>query len=681
MSSEIAQRSSGERGVFIPLAGALAGGVIVILLALGFDTFITKKAHFALLAKTDEICEKVASSAIIQAETDGLFQENLREFDVRNVRVTFARLILPTMPANSSFGDGAYSEPQVSIPLSSTVEIAGEQVRYEYHGAPGHSPSDVPGYPAGFWSDQADAGRRVGCEITGEVSGLVFGHRQISARVVHSLELEGSPLDGVTIAVAPELVTGDLSHGPPLSFDVNEISSHYRFEVSNNPADFPPPGMDPFKPPLPAPYYAAGKNVVAPLYHSDSDFRGQMLRSCTNPLILARNTFSSVLAEMLARSGRTRRNTEVLLVNPKDMDGGENSPVLIKERTQDLVPGSGGGYQIPYVSFVENELAPGRLDPVISDTAGSISSQKRYHSLLASQLRNCYHLYWKPESTTPPLERYNPDNLDGYGRPFWPNNGDFEPDNGSQEGSRSSYYFSPVLRKRRYDDTQRWDQHCAWGEASCAMDRTRLLSIPEILSSLGSVQRCPGLLVDPSVACLPEINSGFNLRPSFIGLMNYLTNRANAIASPGLWDISASGVIPANAPPQNKRTSTVLITHFAPQNDTEADAIAALLSPDYMDGSRLLTVVFMPFNQEEYNNRPKLCRALSLGSACDELDETIDQPRYLMTLWRDPSMLGDPRRYWMELLTRQEAGSADSILVDKVKRLVTQRLFKARREL
>jgi hypothetical protein len=268
----------------------------------------------------------------------------------------------------------------------------------------------------------------------------------------------------------------------------------------------------------------------------------------------------------------------------------------------------------------QDDAKPGRIEP----------DWRKYHTLVANQLRHCAHMYqddWSHAVDHPVVSFYD---------------SRFESSDFS-DGETAIFQGSDL-------STTKLDQHCAWGAAlGCATPGSRA-SLPtatyagvdalSLVSMLGTTQQCPAALPAADAKFYDDGTSAYvscqkplpqhDLRPDYVALMRYLTGiDANdvAVRSPGLWPyatdyaVTATGVDAPFASGNkslvvNKRTPLVIVTHRAP-TDAERDAIAAIIAdssgdPDVADppkenwGSRRIIVVFMPANQQELNNLDNL---------------------------------------------------------------------------
>lgn len=291
------------------------------------------------------------------------------------------------------------------------------------------------------------------------------------------------------------------------------------------------------------------------------------VRSCINPLILARNVLSASLLHTLGRTGSYRYTTEFLTTNPApyhldpQVYNQPSPPVSVVEFGLDPLARQ---FEVPYVYFrntsifrtnpAGDQLNPGWPYP------WSQSKQDRYiepvyQSVVVSQLRACFHLYqddWSDDAGSPSNR-----SIEHYLKRLWTgpsaflNNNGFEDPNWVKAGALSNQSGS--------EDP--WQQMYPWGPDGNELYSVTAggkLTAPEVATILGSVQYCPmdwfpmikggdqkwlycrqgyaPTLHSSEGAQIPP-EEQYSLRPDFEGLFNYWFPRAiqtpaNGINSP-----------------------------------------------------------------------------------------------------------------------------------------------------
>jgi len=560
-----------------------------------------------------------------------------------------------------------------------------------------------PNYPKELWSPLWNAGNTIACEIDAVVTGTILRNKKITAKTTWWIPVRGNfdysstDVPGLTIAIAPQMTTdaadpkfqfcnsGDPYCGTwglpyPGGSDStfrDQYDPLYNYDPATTLLFDGQPGEHPFDstyqwippeeisatcahqdfsggPPTgcPAnqdrctgtpPYDQPGINCAA------ASDREQMLAACMNPVILLRNILLSSIVEHASRHGQLRRGTEILMVGAERrelIDSADLStlPISFNPPTSIITFGADlalDKFQIPFVSYHAGSLSgpippefqpalrrwlnPFTPDPLVGPPVSD--QMKRHEALIADQLRMCYHLYDKAATGT---ERIPPTNI---------YNNKFEPI--ATDGSAAYKVFDPSLRKAAYSSGDDWDQECPWAGA-CAVAKTRSLGAAELVSVLGSMQKCPYehqvsdptnpflCSKPPSAFSTPHttIPATLDLRPDLIGLLYYLANekapgnssKMAALNSPGIFPLEYSATPPTLADPEhpmgagnyseaiNTKTPILLITHQR-LNISERDEICQMVSPATVNcnpsgnpgrdlfAGRPITVVYMPTDE------------------------------------------------------------------------------------
>jgi len=141
------------------------------------------------------------------------------------------------------------------------------------------------------------------------------------------------------------------------------------------------------------PLYGNIKGELLPSTAIPTDIIGRRY-GCLNPLILARNIFTSTLTSLAARHGQLRGRTDMLLVNSQ-VEGATvdpSPPAIMLEAPSDILFSQ---FSPPYLFFRGYELtsgAPSQLSPIFfdEDPVVGADSLERY---VSSQLAHCSHVY------------------------------------------------------------------------------------------------------------------------------------------------------------------------------------------------------------------------------------------------------------------------------------------------
>lgn len=274
----------------------------------------------------------------------------------------------------------------------------------------------------------------------------------------------------------------------------------------------------------------------------DPDERRNLLAGCANPAVLVRNLFLTTIMELASRNGQLRSSTELLLVNSQHQafvtTGGlglhPNYPTRMVPFGSDLavdhVTSDQSSYQLPFTNVAldptSNIFEAGFLNPLSKSTGTDypLSEKKAiHHRMLLGQLRHCYHLY---QGAIKKGAVHYDVGLERAGRntgldyfvesPFLMGVGN----SGFENPDR--YAFSQMLWGARRDPTEEplglswsdlygfdivdnfnpdvvkdsWEQNYPIpGCSNCpdpALLKTRGLTASELVSSIGTIQSCPG---------------------------------------------------------------------------------------------------------------------------------------------------------------------------------------------
>lgn len=380
---------------------------------------------------------------------------------------------------------------------------------------------------------------RVNTLLSGErpISAKVVWQKKLRGKWDEAYDA-GSPVTtspALSILIAPHMTTDD---SPELNFggyDATFRDSYDPINVYNVGASTPVPNAflaavatpplypglayQPIEPRPPALEYTylrdtppAVITAVRPAVFAQKE---EALLACMNPAVLVRNSFVSTIVELASRNGQLRNQTQLLLsgtqhrtlqdnTNLDSLPYQPNNPVIMVDFGQDLMD----SYQLPYVSYdagvegsdVPADFAPaqgGRLNPFTKADGTPLPFPSRYptplaaplykevlqhQSVIAGQLRNCYHLYQGAAAPDEdPLARYKLKEIYENGKEA---QAYFEPD---------EFDFDPVLLGQvdGYMKDQSYEQLCAWSASGCNVGYTKGLTGAEMVASLGTIQKCP----------------------------------------------------------------------------------------------------------------------------------------------------------------------------------------------
>jgi len=608
-------------------------------------------------------------------------------------------------------GSAAAADLQCNIPCTAGEEAAHKcerdcrffgTIQGDYYGVGGHY------LPSTFWDNSHEAGVAALCETEAKLKTIMLGTRSITAKSTWWLPAQGKmefdssdpyrTSNGLTIAIAPHMTTyadASFPNSPRFNFtttagfnvkydplyefgdaanDVNGFRFNYTSPVPKAPASVSGGATD----------RDLGEALAAP---ADVD-RKELLVACMNPAILVRNLFLQAVLERASRHGGLRNATELLMVGTqnrvttqndaahplRERSAAPNQPIKMVGFGDDLLERR---YQLPYVFYDSGSDTAGvperNVNPKFGGSQGGWINPfqtadletRKLHTLIANQLRYCDHLF---HGGARGIERYLASGLD---------NDQFEPWNlpGGPGYFEDSYYADTTLRATHYDNTQAWDQSCPWSDdsnpltagvsnsADCDPNSVssvggRPLSAIELVSSIGSIQRCPyQMAINPDLTASPDfaatpytcsksadndntpgseyLSAAKDLRPDILGLVLYLAEVDQAhipaipgnfygfsppaaplnflgLISPGLFPLkpnpsanpwapfNAQGAVSAAA--LNQKSSILIVTHER-MSRQERDTIKDLVNkndatPGILDGRRV-TIVYMPVRDED----------------------------------------------------------------------------------
>lgn len=412
--------------------------------------------------------------------------------------------------------------------------------------------STTEGFPENFWignngasmyENRPHIGTTVACEVTATYQTMVSGTRKLAARAAFFRTTRGG-WGGYAVAVAPQLTTISqpwVNNPDSLSFDAGTLlgSGSGGFSLASviGTAGSPGPLAQAFTGPHPdiatpfsvstlgGPDTLSGHPGVLAFGFNQRDLLG----GCLALPGLVRNGIASILFENLIRNAYTFEGaTEVSVVNPMHedvcnrgtapaFDNGDypsraNAPVQVMMSDGTVDPSS-RSFQLPYITYdsgltstfngcagappagrnkagvfhnngwINPWLSAGNVGNVLNSSAEPYtatlfagtgasaapprSDWRHLHSLIAGQLRQCYSL-----SSAGMLGRLTLRVADTTG---------FEP------AEKTSRLF---LRGSSYSAGDPWDQSGTnpWSFGAGSSDA---LTVPEMLSIMGSAQSCP----------------------------------------------------------------------------------------------------------------------------------------------------------------------------------------------
>ena len=303
--------------------------------------------------------------------------------------------IAPDLGCDVSAGPGGTSSP--ATPLTGDCLFFGV---FHATGTPLVQTLPIQDGTWRFVDDRVGAGNTVICHVAATVPTFYFSTKTITAKSVWNLaptsgaplppeDLTGSDLEtyaqqvltgaGLTIAIAPHMVTPSLGNAWPIDWNVirhfgfSALTNDGSGELSSlrNDADpemlystgsLSPPAF-PFGSEVQgADFHLGGATYQQPPFSAPSGnataaarIRNDLAVSCLNPAVLVRNIFLSMLVELAARNGMLRNATEILLAGTQNRStayhywtGSPSPPVKIVEFSEDLAAQK---YVHPYVWF------------------------------------------------------------------------------------------------------------------------------------------------------------------------------------------------------------------------------------------------------------------------------------------------------------------------------------------
>lgn len=307
---------------------------------------------------------------------------------------------------------------------------------------------------------------------------------------------------------------------------------------------------------------------------------------CLNPLILARNMFTSALTSLAARHGQLRGRTDMLLVNSR-VDGStafSAPPAVLLEENSDILNST---FSPPYNFIRGYELTAGvpqQLSPVFaySLVTGS-SALERYAT---SQLAQCSHVYSGLEGA-PTFSNFLQTRLMELNLGF--------------NGAYNFYRSEPDLRGVNSLVNLVWEPD-AFGFQSTAISKPLPLHAAVSSMMIGAVRYCPFYGFAGTRCEDIGARGGLELAPDLVGLFSFLSDRnGRAIRRDRIGIVRRTeapetddAVTRTRGDPYNFPL-TALIMHDIPNNIVGlATAIDAYSSPLGFPDSRPIHVVVIP---------------------------------------------------------------------------------------
>lgn len=231
--------------------------------------------------------------------------------------------------------------------------------------------------------------------------------------------------------------------------------------------------------------------------------------ACSNPLILARNIFSSSLASLAARHGQLRQMLEVGVVNSIVYKNGVRitiepaPPALLRTALNDDI--FQAQTRLPYLYLIFPNLVDNIFTP--------LDSVRDLERIVTSQLAQCEHLYSGMDANFPSFSALN--------------EGFTAINNSFQSEDYNSLFDGTPRPQNLFDPNWHWEANVdlASDFNFTAISNTNDVNsrIFQTLMTLGAVKLCP--YIDPGFpAPCNAVQSDFRAFPDLEGILNYLSD-------------------------------------------------------------------------------------------------------------------------------------------------------------
>jgi len=234
MTPACAKRGSNsrERGVFIPLLAVMALVILFILITFGLDSSSVRRASRNLEQFAEQTCREVAAKAVLQKQAAESFQKQINAAVsgnlVKDVTITEAVLLIPTMPRDGDFGfagEQPVPTPYVVSPPGlinglpagrNFADILGSSNACQINCINsvctdcrflGSSRDGSAVFPDSMWDDYRNAGNTAACIISGTIQTVMSGSAELHARTVWKGSIH-APQDFPP--VTPTVVSADI---------------------------------------------------------------------------------------------------------------------------------------------------------------------------------------------------------------------------------------------------------------------------------------------------------------------------------------------------------------------------------------------------------------------------------------------------------------------------------------
>lgn len=504
-----------ESGVFLPLLLAIGIGLVSFFIVLAVDFRLAAEANTKSQTLSDLYCEMAVKALPFTSQAVSLVGAALPPTKDVGYRLELTEVLvtIPTVLVGdpASPWSGGYSWPDGTS--FSTFSIPGCPADVECKIE--NNVNDPLNFPAGFWSTD-DYNNFIACEVSITAKPFILEEKVGRGKAAHGVGLKNTATvaqnDGrsVILAIDPHLVI----HEANPRFDFSNPSSPiyakysplnpssvaflYNSPISGGPVNLSDleksiDGTTKFALPL--------KNVNAPTLAPQ---RRNLQMGCYNGLKAVQNKTAQLLAENFSRFGRWAKDSslpqgfQVLLLNSLGNDNSPNLPTQIK------APGDDPFKKKFFLPFVNQRASSSSNWRCGFDHTACTEDDL----VFMGQLRDCYHI----NSGLPGGSyTFQPKNIHNKFEPKPPN--DFK----SEEATAPTFVSGGNL--------------VTWGQFR--NDDTQMETLPQVLSFMGRVERCPkGSSAPPPACSKPNINNFSDptqdLRPDISSMLDYVLGNVRA---------------------------------------------------------------------------------------------------------------------------------------------------------